>query len=468
MTQDFRLMYDGQLVAGSRTIPVINPATGTPFADCPVASEAQLDEAVGAAVAAQRRWARTTQDERSALLHRLAEAVDQNSDALARLLTLEQGKPLGDSVWEVGFLAQTIRHFAGLRLPMEVSEDSPARRVELHYKPLGVVAGIIPWNFPLGLVGNKLPAALMAGNAIVIKPAPTTPLSTLMLGQIFAQIAPAGLISVLTDANDLGSAITAHPGIAKVSFTGSTATGIKVIQSAGPKLKRVTLELGGNDAAIVLGDVDPHTAAAGIFGSAFANAGQVCVAVKRAYVHDSIYDAVVDELTAMADAAVVGDGLEQGTQYGPIQNRMQYDKARGFLDSARKDGVITTREALDDRPGYFIRPTVVRDIHDGARLVDEEQFAPILPVIRYNDPEEALALANASSLGLGGSVWSADAARAHDLACRMEAGTVWVNKHLDLGPSIPLPTAKQSGLGVEMGLEGLKSMAQLAVVNIKV
>jgi len=274
------------------------------------------------------------------------------------------------------------------------------------------------------------------------------------------------VINIVTDLNDLGGKLTTHPDVAKISFTGSTETGRKVMASAAATIKRLTLELGGNDAAIVLPDVDPAKVAPGIFGGAFMNAGQVCLAIKRVYAHEAIYDQLVAELAKLADEAVVDDGLRQGTSIGPLQNKMQYEKVKGFLDDARANGTIVAGGEVLDRPGYFIRPTIVRDISDGTKLVDEEQFGPILPVIKYSDPEDALARANASALGLGGSIWSNDREIAYDLASRMESGTAWINKHLDFGPNIPFGGAKQSGIGTECAEIGLEEFTQRKVINV--
>jgi acyl-CoA reductase-like NAD-dependent aldehyde dehydrogenase len=328
-----------------------------------------------------------------------------------------------------------------------------------------VVGAIIPWNFPVLLLTFKVPAALIAGNTVVIKPAPTTPLTSLRVGEIMAEIFPPGVVNIVTDQNDLGAYLTQHPDVAKISFTGSSATGKKVMAAAASTLKRITLELGGNDAAIVLPGADPETVAPGIFGGAFMNAGQVCLAIKRAYVHESIYDEVVDRLAALANAAVVDSGLHQGTTIGPLQNRMQYEKVKDYLEVARKDGRIVAGGEVEDRPGYFIRPTIVADIDDTSRLVAEEQFGPILPVVKYADPEDALKRANASPWGLGGSVWGSDRQKAREIALQMETGTAWINKHLDFGPNIPFGGAKQSGLGVELAEEGLAAFTQVHVIN---
>ena len=462
---DYHLLIDGQLVAGDQTMPVVNPATEEVLAQCPRASEAQLNAAVAAAKAAFPAWSRRPIEERRQMLLAWADGLEREADSLARLLTQEQGKPLSESTAEIAYTVYFIRHLAPLDLPVKVIEDNDTRLVEQYRRPLGVVGAIIPWNFPILLMAFKAPLALLAGNTMVIKPAPTTPLTTLRVGEIMARVFPAGVVNIITDQNDLGPRMTAHPDIAKISFTGSSETGKKVMASAAETIKRITLELGGNDAAIVLPGADPDTVAPGIFGAAFMNAGQVCLAVKRVYVHDTLYDAVVERLARLADEAVVDDGLKQGTTVGPIQNRAQFDKVRAILDQVRRDGRVVAGGTAEDRPGYFIRPTIVADIDDDAELVAQEQFGPVLPVLRFSDPEDALARANGTPWGLGGSVWGGDRELARDIALRMDAGQVWINKHLDFGPNIPFGGSKQSGIGVEFAEEGLAEFTQLHVVN---
>lgn len=276
---------------------------------------------------------------------------------------------------------------------------------------------------------------------------------------------PKGVLNVIVDANDLGGEMTKHPDIRKISFTGSTATGQKVMASAAETLKRITLKLGGNDASIVLDDVDPKKVAPGIFQGAFQNSGQVCLAIKRLYVHESVYDEGCEELVNIAKNTVVDDGSKQGTKLGPLQNKMQYEKVKGFLDDARKNGNVIAGGKPMDRPGYFIEPTIVRDINEGSKLVDEEQFGPVLPVMKFSDSEDVIRRANGTTYGFGASVWSSDAARAHKVAERLEAGTVWINSHLDLAPNIPFGGAKQSGIGVEFAGEGLAEFTQLQIIN---
>lgn len=333
-------------------------------------------------------------------------------------------------------------------------------------KALGVVAAITPWNLPILLLIIKVAPALLAGNTIVVKPAPTTPLTTLKFGELCSRILPAGVVNIIVDQNDLGAALTGHSDIAKVSFTGSTATGKKVMINAAGTLKRLSLELGGNDAAIVLEDVDPKEVAPKIFAAATFISGQVCIGIKRLYVHDSIYDTFCDELGRLARETVVGDGLEPGTQMGPIQNKAQFEKVKGYLDDAWQHGKIVAGGNVLERDGYFVEPTIVRDISDNARLVREEQFGPVLPVLRYSGLNDVISRVNDSEFGLGGSVWSSNRDRAFEVATRINSGTVWVNKHLDTGPDIPHAGAKQSGIGVEQGREGLEEFTQATIINI--
>jgi acyl-CoA reductase-like NAD-dependent aldehyde dehydrogenase len=344
-----------------------------------------------------------------------------------------------------------------------LKSDGDQKIVE-HRRPLGVVATITPWNVPLGLLFIKLAPALFAGNTVVAKPAPTTPLSTCLLADIWNEILPPGVFNVICDDNDLGDALCTHPGIMKIGFTGSTATGMKVMASAAGTLKRLTLELGGNDPALVLDDVDPIATARRVFTAAMGNAGQVCLAAKRIFVPVRMYDLFCNELARIADATIVGDGLDPATTMGPIQNAAQYQKALGYLDDARAPGTIISGAAPVPSPGYFIRPTIVRDIPDSARLVREEQFCPVLPVLSYDDLEDAIQRANATEYGLGATVWGRDLERAFTVAMRIEAGTVWINEHMVFDFSVTARGAKLSGFGGELGPEGFNAYTQGYVV----
>jgi acyl-CoA reductase-like NAD-dependent aldehyde dehydrogenase len=462
----YHLLIDGNLVEGSATIEVVNPATGEAFATAPRADAAQLEQAIASARRAFPAWAALGVPERSAMLVALAEAMQARFAEFARLLTQEQGKPLPEAQFEIGGAIAALRAFAEMDLPMETLRETATDRIVLQRTPLGVVAAITPWNFPMLLLMMKVAPALLAGNTVIAKPAPTTPLTTLLFGEVAAAILPPGVLSTIVDLNDLGATLTAHPDIAKVSFTGSTPTGKKVMEAAAGTLKRLTLELGGNDAAIVLDDVDVKAVAPQIFRAATLNAGQVCLAAKRVYAPAALYDELCDELARLAQEAIVDDGLKQGTQIGPIQNRQQFEKLKEFLDDAKATGkVIAGGEPLD-REGYFIAPTIVRDIADDAKLVREEQFGPVLPVLSYELIEDAIARANDTDFGLGGTIWTSNPERGFEVAQKIEAGTVWINKYLDLPFDVPFGGAKQSGIGAELGREGLEEFTQAKVINM--
>lgn len=466
MTIATKMLIGGELVDGDFTLDVINPAIAKTFATVGRASAAQADAAVAAAKKAQPGWATLPLATRQDYLRKFADAIDANAVEIARTLTLEQGKPLPDAQAELAFTTIFMRHFAGMELPIEIAQDDADLRVEVHYKPLGVVVGIAPWNFPVLIGMNKVGPALVLGNTMVLKPAPTTPISTLMVAEIAKTVLPAGVLNIITDNNDLGSHLTSHPDVAKVSFTGSTVTGKKVAASAASSLKRLTLELGGNDAGVVLDDVDVKKTARGVIDSAFMNAGQVCIALKRLYVPNSIYDEMCDELAILADETSYGDGLEQGVKIGPLQNEMQFEKAKKYLEHAAADGTIIAGGAVGEGEGFFIRPTIVRDIAEDSLLVSEEQFAPILPVIRYENIDDVLDRANDTNMGLGGSVWSSSIERAYEYAKRIDSGTVWINHHTHFAPHIPFGGSKESGIGVEFSAHGLAEYAQKSVISI--
>jgi acyl-CoA reductase-like NAD-dependent aldehyde dehydrogenase len=463
--RDFKLLINGELRGSPRILDVLNPATGELLTKCPRADETMLNAAVDAGNSAFPNWSKQPIEERARRLRSLSEKLKSRTNEFARLLTQEQGKPLEQAVGEISASAYTLDAFAEMRLSTETLRSGTSGSVIEYRVPLGVVAAITPWNFPILLLINKLAPALLAGNTLVIKPAPTTPLTTLLLGELCAECFPPGVVNTITDVNDLGGTLASHPHIAKIAFTGSTATGKKVMASAATNIKRLTLELGGNDGAIVLDDVDPEQAARSLFSGAMLNAGQICVAIKRAYVPEKHYDAICDHLGRLADEAVVGDGLAAGTQIGPIQNLTQFEKLKEHLRDANESGKVVTGGYALDRPGYFIAPTIVRDISDTSRLVQEEQFGPILPVLAYSSVDDAVARVNQSEYGLAATVWGKDLERAKQIAAQIDAGTVWVNQHLVLDPTVPFRGAKQSGFGAELGLEGVKEYTQARVIS---
>lgn len=463
-----RMLINGALVEGAAQLDVINPATGLAFATVARADAVQLEAAIAAAKAASPDWAAMGWEARGQKLARLADAIEAQKDEFAKLLTTEQGKPLKQATGEVIGGIYQLRHYAAQRLEPAVLKENDKVRIIEHRTPLGVVAAITPWNFPFLMLTQKLGPALIAGNTVIAKPAPTTPMCALKIGELAAEILPPGVLNVIVDNNDLGGLLSNHPDVAKISFTGSTATGKKVYAAGADAMKRITLELGGNDAAIVLDDVDPKAIAPKLFNGAMVNAGQVCLAIKRVYAPSAIYDALCSELATLAQNAVVDDGLNQGAQIGPVQNAMQYEKVCGFLEDAQAQGTIVAGGQPLDRPGYFIAPTIVRDIADDARLVREEQFGPVLPILKYDDIDDAISRANDSEYGLGGTIWAGDVERGVEVAMKINSGTVWVNKHLDLPFDIPFGGTKQSGIGREGGDEGLFAYTQPHIVNVAV
>jgi acyl-CoA reductase-like NAD-dependent aldehyde dehydrogenase len=446
---------------------VRNPSTGAAVDTAPNATAEDLDRAVAAARAAQSDWAAKPDEERAALAAKVAQTITANAEELAHLLTLEQGKPLNGlgSRWEMGGAAAWAGYVAGLSLPPQVLQDTNEGKVELTRKAIGVVGSITPWNFPVMIAVWHFLPAIRTGNAVILKPSPLTPLSTLRMVTLLNEVLPAGVLNVVTgDDKDfnLGAAMSAHPGIDKIVFTGSTATGRHVMRSAADNLKRLTLELGGNDAGIVLPDADPAKIAEGLFWGGFINNGQTCAAMKRLYVHDSLHDAVCDALVAYAEKVPVGDGLDESSTLGPVQNRMQHDKVSRLVADAADRGKVL----LGGAPGrgLFFPPTIIAGLSNGDPLVDEEQFGPALPVIRYTDIDKVITAANASENGLGGSVWSADIDAAKAVARRMECGSVWINKHGAIQPNAPFGGIKQSGFGVQFAEEGLKENTTVQVV----
>jgi len=466
---DYAMTIDGRAVTGKATIDVVNPATGEVFASAPDCSKEQLDEAVAAAQKAFKGWRDTPIADRQAMVSRAADLLLAHADEMARLFTREQGRPVDAARQEIQGAAAWMKAVAQMEPPVHVSEDSDTQFIETRYVPLGVVCAIAPWNFPVNLAMWKVAPALVAGNTMVLKPSPFTPLCTLKIGQLFAEIFPAGVFNVVSGGDDLGPMMTAHPGFAKISFTGSTATGKRVMESAAKDLKRLTLELGGNDASIVLPDVDLDSVAQTIFMAAFYNTAQICVATKRLYVHEDVYDGLRDRLAAIAGAVKVGNGVEQGTVLGPIQNKRQYDRVMELLEDARaNDLTLIQGAAVPDGAGYFVPVTIVDNPPEDSRVVQEEAFGPILPMIKFSDIDDVIERANTSEYGLAGAVWSADTAKATAIARRLETGTVWVNQFINLRPDTIFAGRKNSGFGVENGMEGLlEYMAPQAVYVAK-
>ena len=448
---------------------VLDPATGEVVGRVASGSVAYLDRAVAAARAAQPAWGARADAERIDLLLRAADAVEAAAEPLAELLSREQGKPLNgpNARFEVGACAAWLRATAATELPVETVVDDGNTHAELRYRPVGVVGAIGPWNWPMMITVWQVAPALRMGNTVVVKPSEYTPLSVLALVDVLNGVLPGDVLTAVAGDREVGARLSSHPDVDKLMFTGSTATGQAIIKSSADTVKRLTLELGGNDAGIVLPDVDPRAIAQDLFWGAFINTGQTCAALKRLYVHSDVYDEVCAALTDVARAMPMGRGLDEENVLGPLQNRAQYDIVARLVDAARDAGakILVGGDPDPDAPGYFYPATIVADVDDDNPLVAEEQFGPALPVVRYDDLDQAVAMANGLDVGLGASVWSSDREAARAVAARLEAGTVWINSHGGVHPMIPFGGVKKSGYGLEFGVEGLKAVAVPQVIN---
>jgi acyl-CoA reductase-like NAD-dependent aldehyde dehydrogenase len=462
------MLIGGKLHAAAKELAVIDPATGSPFINVPDCSKAQLDIAVEAARSAFGDWSQIPLKERQQAVKRMIARIRENAPEIAALLTREQGKPLAKAASEIEAALFFANSYTEMDLGPEIIRDTKAGRVEIHHKPIGVVGAIAAWNYPILLSVWKLAPAVVAGNSVIVKPSPFTPVATLRVGELIADIFPPGVVNIVSGGDDLGRWITAHEGINKVAFTGSIGTGKDVMRSAAANLKRVTLELGGNDAGIVLDDVDPSKIAEDLFWAAFSNCGQVCAGLKRLFVPAHMEEPIAKALADYAHTVKVGAGTDEAVQIGPVQNKPQYDRVLNLLRDTKSCGAeIYFQGAVPNGPGYFVPVTLVRGARPGSRIVDEEPFGPVLPIIPYTSIDEVVALANDTSYGLGASVWARDVDRAASVATRLEAGSRWVNQHPAMGPDIPFGGIKQSGIGLECSVDGLREYTDTQVLNIK-
>jgi acyl-CoA reductase-like NAD-dependent aldehyde dehydrogenase len=455
---DFVMTINGQSVTTENTRPVYNPATRSVFAQVPDASRALLDETVSAARQAFVSWSKTPVEERQAALERYADQLAEHAEELMALLTREQGKPRGGSEWEVFGSVDWLRATGSLRLPEETVEQTDERRVVTRYTPVGVVGAIVPWNFPILLAVWKIAPALMAGCTIIVKPSPYTPLCDLKIVELAQQVLPAGVLSAVSGGDDLGKWMTAHPDINKIAFTGSTETGRHVMKSASETIKRVTLELGGNDPAIVLPDVDARALAPELFWAAFQNNAQFCNATKRLYIHEDVYDELRDALANfIASNIKVGDGADADTDLGPIQNSMQYGKVQDYFADCHSNGYkfALGGDIDENAAGWFVPVSLVDNPPEDSRIVREEPFGPILPLLKWSDENDVIARANNTIYGLGASVWGKDMEAVERIGSQLEAGTVWLNEVHQYSPFQAFGGHKQSGLGCENSLHGL-------------
>jgi acyl-CoA reductase-like NAD-dependent aldehyde dehydrogenase len=465
----FKCLIDGKLEESATSYEVINPATGKTYDLCPNPSLADLERAITAGKAAYKTWSQTTQEERLKCFQAATAAIKANLDAIAEILACEQGKPLAKAKEEVGLTAAWFEITSSYKIKEESLPSLDGSITTTFRRPLGLTAGIIPWNFPVVLAAWKICPSLWCGNTIIIKPSPFTPLSTLKLGEVLKDVFPPGVLQILSGDDSFGAAITKHQAFAKISFTGSAQTGKRIMASAAETLKRVTLELGGNDAAIILPDSNIKEIAPKIFLGAMSNTGQVCAAIKRIYVHKDQYESLCEELAACAKAAKVGEAHEEGVEFGPLNNKMQYDRVLELIEDSKKAGgkIFAGGNKVEGRDGYFIQPTIIGGLKDSDRLVEEEQFGPVVPVLTYETESEALERANKTLFGLCGSVWSSDVEKATAMASKLETATAWVNQHLALCPFAPFGGAKCSGIGFDNGEHSLDGWCQLQTMIIR-
>lgn len=446
-----------------------DPATGEIVGRTRQGSPADIDAAVAAARRAQPAWAGQTAQERSDRLNAAADAIEGSAEALAELLSREQGKPLNgpNARFEVGACAAWLRANAAFELDPEVVVEDGETHAELHYRPVGVLGAVGPWNWPMMISVWQFAPALKMGNTVVLKPSEYTPLSVQALVAVVNQALPADVLAVVPGDGAVGAALTSHADVDKIMFTGSTKTGQAIMRTAADSLARITLELGGNDAGIVLADADPAAIADDLFWGAFINTGQTCAAMKRLYVPESLYDEVCRALVEVAGASPMGVGLEEENVLGPLQNKQQYDIVAGLVQAAKDGGarVLIGGDPVAEQPGYFYPTTLVADIDNDNPLVAEEQFGPVLPIIKYTDLEQAIEWANGLEVGLGSSVWGTDLDACREVAARLQAGSTWINKHGAVDPRIPFGGVKKSGFGLEFGLEGLKQVSVPHVIS---
>jgi aldehyde dehydrogenase (NAD+) len=469
MATQYKNLINGEMIDTGEWLDVINPANEQVVGQVPACGEDQLNKAVAAARAAFKTWKNTSFEERQAACMAISGAIKENADELYRLLTSEQGKPHEQAKGEIFGAAGMSAAQATLKLEDVVNEDTETRLSRTRRVPVGVVGGIVPWNFPVMMAVQKIVPALMSGCTIVLKPSPFTPLTTLRIAELIADKVPAGTVNIITGEDSLGPLITSHPDINKVTFTGSTATGKKIMEGASADLKRITLELGGNDASIVMPDADPKKVAEQLFWSSFSNAGQICVAAKRIYIHEDIYDELSAALVEYAKTVTVGDGSQQGTGVGPIQNKKQYERVLELIEDAKDNGYkfLVGGDADPSGTGYYVPITIMDNPPEDARIVAEEQFGPVMPLMKFSTEEEVIQRANNSEYGLAGAVWTGDTDKGVAIAEQLETGTVWINEYLHLSPFAPFGGHKQSGFGAEYGLDGLKEFTYPQVITVK-
>jgi betaine-aldehyde dehydrogenase len=464
---------DGERIdsASGKTEEVLNPATGEPIADAPLSEAEDVDRAVEAAKRAFDGWATTTPGERAAALLALADAIEEHADEIADLESADAGKPrkafLED---EIPFMADNLRFFAGGGRNLEgkaAGEYIEGRTSFVRREPVGVVGQITPWNYPLMMAVWKIGPALAAGNTIVLKPAETTPLSTLKMAELAGEIFPKGVFNVVTGHGEpAGAAIVTHPEIAMVSLTGSPGTGKWIAKAAAETLKKVHLELGGKAPVIVFDDVEMETAMEAIAGAGYYNAGQDCTAATRVLASGGVYDDVVSGLAGEAKGLVIGDTMDDETTLGPLNSARQRERVEGFVDRKPDHAEVVTGGAEPERPGFYYEPTVVAGLEQDDEMIQDEIFGPVITVQRFDDEAKAIEWGNGTRYGLSASVWTRDVGRAHRVANALRFGAVWINDHITIASEMPHGGYKQSGYGKDLSMYSVEDYTQVKHVMI--
>jgi len=468
--KNYAFTINGKSISTEKTFDVKNPATGDLIGSASISNKDHVSQAVAAAKAAQPSWAAKSDEERKSTVNKVADILVENTAYLAKWITEEQGKPMTGpgSMFEMQACVGWTQVPASLDLPVEVIFEDDTRKDELHRKPIGVIGAIAPWNWPLMIAIWQIIPAIRAGNTVVLKPSEYTTIGTLEMVRLINTVLPPGVLNTVSGGGEIGASLVEHKDIDKIMFTGSASTARRIIESSKGNMARLTLECGGNDAAIILPGTDMKSKAEDLFWGAFINMGQTCACAKRLYVHEDDYDAVVEVLSDLASKMPMGNGMEEGIVLGPIQNKMQFDKVNDLVEDAKSKGakVICGGSPLGG-PGYFYPITLLGNVDNGHRIVDEEQFGPVLPIIKYKIVEEAIQKANDTKTGLGGSVWGDNLDQAAEVASKIQAGTVWINQHGAIHPMVPFGGIKDSGYGVEFGIEGLKAVTRPQVISIK-
>jgi phenylacetaldehyde dehydrogenase len=474
-----KLLIGGRFVDAidGSTMDTINPSTGEVITQVALGSAADMDRAVAAAREAfdHGPWPHMKPNERAAAIWRLGDLLLQDAAEMGRIETLDQGKPYSYAVGgDVPSAAGLFHYMSGFATKLEGSVIPISAPGEFHTytrrEALGVVGLIVPWNFPLVISAWKMAPALAAGNTIVLKPAEATPLSSLRLGQLCLEAGiPPGVVNVVNGhGSTVGQRLAEHPLVDKVSFTGSTATGRRILDAAKGNLKRVTLELGGKSANIIFPDADIEAAIAGSSAGIFYNAGQACAAASRLYVHDDVYDEVIAGMAEKAREIKVGDGFDPTSEIGPVASREHFERVSGYLDVGRDEGEVVTGGARIGGKGYFIEPTIFAGAAQDSRIVKEEIFGPVVVANRFKAIEDVIAQANDTRYGLASGVWTSNVATAHQTAARLRAGTVWVNSYGVFDPAMPFGGMKESGWGREMGHDVMHDYSDVKTVCVRI